>query len=134
MASPKIDGLSPEQEQAVVALLNEQSVSKAAKACNVTERTLYNWLDLPGFKSAYRRARREAFSQAIALSQRYAPIAVNTLAKVMTDPQAPPQAKVSAATTLLKFGREGLELDDIAERVEILEQAAKDSNWQARAA
>jgi len=43
--------------------------------------------------------------------------------------------KVSAATAILRFGREGLELDDLAARIEVLEQAAelsKDRNGPRR--
>ena len=68
-------------------------------------------------------AKWEAFGQAIALTQRYAPVAVNTLVQVMMDDSAPSSSKVAAATTLLRFGREGIELDDLAVRVEALEQA-----------
>ena len=57
-------------------------------------------------------------------TQRYAPLAVNTLAQVMMDDGAPSSSKVAAATTILRFGREGIELDDLAARVEALEQSA----------
>ncbi len=85
---------------------------------------MYRWLDEPGFSRAYYKARRDAFSQAIGLTQRYAPLAVNTLAQVMADQAAPASARVSAAIGLLRFGREGIELDDLAARVEALENAA----------
>ena len=54
---------------------------------------------------------------------------------IRLDSAAPPSAKVSAATALLKIGREGIELDDLAARVDTLEQAAKaeqkkDSKWR----
>ena len=71
--------LTVKQEGAIVALLNEQSVARAATAARVGERTLYRWLREPAFSRAYRQARRDAFGQAIALTQRYAPLAVNTL-------------------------------------------------------
>ena len=116
--------LTARHERAIIALLNEQTIGKAATTAGVSERTLYRWLDDPGFSRAYRKARREAFGQAIALTQRYAPLAVNTLAKIMTDQDAPAHAKASAATTLLRFGREGLELDDLAARIEALEEEA----------
>ena len=63
-------------------------------------------------------------SQAIGLTQRYAPVAVTALVQVMTDADAPASAKVGATATLLRFGREGIELDDLAARVDALEQAA----------
>jgi hypothetical protein len=122
----EVDGLSQAQEQAIVALMAEPSLARASKASGITERTLYRWLrDDRHFIKAYRRARREAFSQAIGLTQRYAPVAVSTLVKVMTDETAPHTAKVQAATTLLRFGRDGVELDDVLERVEALEAAAE---------
>jgi hypothetical protein len=126
--------VTAKQERAIVALLNEQTVGRAATAARVGERTLYRWLRDPAFSHAYRRARREAFGQAIALTQRYAPVAVNTLAQIMMDDAAPASSKVAAATTLLRLGREGIELDDLAARVEALEEAApqrvKPARWQ----
>ncbi|MHC4447651.1 MAG: hypothetical protein ACYSXF_07725 [Planctomycetota bacterium] len=116
--------MTPNQDRAIIALLNEQTIARAAAAVNVSQRTLHRWLDKPAFARAYRKARREAFGQAIALTQRYAPLAVNTLAQIMMDTAAPASSKVAAATTLLRFGREGIELDDLAARVEALEQAA----------
>ncbi len=116
-------GLTAPQERAIIALLNEQSISRAAAVAEVGQRTLYRWLRQPEFSRAYREARREAFGQAIALTQRYAPLAVNTLAQVMMDDGAPTSSKVAAATTILRFGREGIELDDLAARVDALEQA-----------
>ena len=121
MAGALVDNLTPNQEKAIIALLAEPSLSKAAAACGTGERTLYRWLREPAFKSAYRSARREAFSHAIALTQRYAPLAVQTLAKVMADDNAPHTARVQAATSLLRFGRDGIELDDLQERLEALE-------------
>ncbi|QKK09734.1 MAG: hypothetical protein HND58_17245 [Planctomycetota bacterium] len=76
------------------------------------------------------RARRQAFDQAIALTQRYASLAVTTLAKVMADASAANAAKVSAATAMLKFGRESIELDDLAARIETLESEREDEGNQ----
>ena len=126
------DGLTAPQERAIIALLNEQTVGRAAAAAGVGERTLYRWLKEPTFSRAYREARRDAFGQAIALTQRYAPLAVNTLAQVMMDDGAPSSSKVAAATTILRFGREGIELDDLAARVEALESAAPQPQKSAR--
>ena len=77
------------------------------------------------FARAYRAARRETFRHAIGLTQRYAPVAVQTLAQVLMDKTASANARVSAAVGILRFGREAIELDDLAGRVEALEQAAE---------
>ena len=39
-------------------------------------------------------------------------------------------AKVSAATAMLKFGRESIELDDLAARIETLESEREDEGNQ----
>ncbi|QKK09753.1 MAG: hypothetical protein HND58_17345 [Planctomycetota bacterium] len=121
------DGLTPQQEQAIIGLINETSVAAAARASGVGQRTLHQWInDDKRFMVAYRAARRQAFDQAIALTQRYASLAVTTLAKVMADASAANAAKVSAATAMLKFGRESIELDDLAARIETLESERDD--------
>ena len=117
-------GLTPRQGQAVEAMLREPTVARAAAAAGVNERTLRRWLAEPGFRAALLAARREAFGQAIGLTQRYAPVAVATLVKVMNDAGAAASARVTAAGVLLRLGREGIELDDLADRVAALERAA----------
>lgn len=118
-----LDGLTPAQANAVIALLNEPNIARAAKAAGVGERTIHSWLDRDdAFIAAYRKARRQTFGTAIALTARFAPMAVNVLAKVMVDTQAPYASRVAAASNLLRFGRECVELDDLAQRVEALER------------
>jgi len=121
MSGISLDNLTPKQEEGVVALLNHPTVREAAKSLGIDEKTLYRWLDQPEFGRAYRNARRRGFAQAIAITQRYAPLAVQTLAKTCGDQAAPYAARVSASTALLKFSRESIELDELAERVEALE-------------
>jgi hypothetical protein len=96
-------------------------VLRAAEQVGVDARSIYRWLEDPTFAAAFRRTRREAFAQAMSTTQRYAGLAVHSLAKVMSDSNANPQARVAAATALLKFSRESLELDSLVERIEQLE-------------
>lgn len=113
--------LVPRQEKALIALLAEPTVAKAAESINVSERTLRRWLAEPEFEKAYKAARRNAFDVAVGLTQKYAGLAVHTLAKVMADTQSASAAKVSAASAMLRFAREALELDDLAKRIDELE-------------
>jgi hypothetical protein len=130
--------LTPRQERAIAALMTEQSILRAAQVAGVGERTLHKWLDSPRFSAEYRRVRREAFRQAISLCQRLSASAVATLAKILGDSKAPYSAKVAAAQVLLKFGREGIELEDLEARLAALEQAqaaeaqaaAQDRAWR----
>jgi hypothetical protein len=53
-----IDSLSPKQEEAIVQLLNQPTVAKAAAMAGVAERSLYRWLSEQRFATAYRRCSR----------------------------------------------------------------------------
>lgn len=116
----------------MLALLNNPSIAKAAEAAGVDESTLHRWLKEPGFTRAFRRARANAFDQAVALTQRYAGTAVQVLVKVMADAGAPYPSRVAASVALLKFGREGVLLDDLTQRVEALEAEARSSGENRR--
>ena len=117
------EDLTPQQAQAVEALLQQPTLARAATVTHISERTLRRWLAEPAFKRAVQEARRSAFSQAIGLTQWYASVAVAALVKVINDGAAPANARVTASAILLKFGREGIELDDLAQRIEVLEQS-----------
>lgn len=113
--------LPPKQQAALDALLTEPTVAKAAQKIGITERTLYRWMNEPAFARVYAQHRRQAFGQAVALTQRYAPVAVQTLAKLMLDATVPASDRIKAATAILRLGREGIEIDDLQHRVAELE-------------
>lgn len=115
------DGLSLKQERAMAALLSEPTVEKAAVAAGVSKQTLYRWLDEPAFGATFRKLRRQSFSHAISRTQHYLPRALHTLMRVMADKDASASARVSAATAVIKFARESVELDELVQRVERLE-------------
>ena len=125
MADNAPNGLTPKQEEAIAALLTETTVEAAAKRIEVGERTLYRWLGEPVFRAEYQRCRREAFGQAIALLQRYSPMAATTLATIADDKAAPHSARVQASNAMLKHCRDSIELDDLAARVQMLEEQQK---------
>ena len=127
-------GLDSPRINAILALLHEPMLTRAATAVGISERTLRRWMAEPKFQRAYHAARREAYGQAIGQIQRCAPLAVQTLVKLMTDPQTPPGVKASAAAKLIQFGREGIELDDLAERLDTLERASQQAagGWKNR--
>ena len=120
-----LDGLSAAQARAVPAVAHEPTMVRAAEVAGVSVRTLQRWLREPVFHAAVLRARKEAYSQALGVSQKFAPVAVATFVTVMNDQRASASARVAAGQALLKFAREGIELDDLAARVEGLERKAK---------
>jgi hypothetical protein len=121
--------LKAKQEEAIIALLAQPTIKQAAAAAGVGERTMHTWLkEDAAFVAAYRDARRQSFSHAVAMTQQYSSLAVNTLGKIMVDPAAQTSSKVAAASAVLRFGRESMELDDLAVRLEALEQSAENAN------
>lgn len=110
------------QEEAIAALLSQRSVEDAGRLIGINSRTLLRWMQEPEFKAAYRQARRDAFSQAIARLQQASSAAVSTLLKVMLDVATPASSKVRAADCILDHAAKGIELEDIEARVTELER------------
>ena len=116
--------LSRNQERAISALLVHPTMTQAADAAGIGEVTLWRWLRIPTFKQQYRLARREAVSQAVGQLQAACSVAVVALTDISQDVKCPASARVSAARTVLEMALKGVELEDLAVRVEELEQQA----------
>jgi hypothetical protein len=114
--------LTSRQEKAIIALLNEPGVRKAAIAADVPERTLYSWLKLSSFQEAYAEARREAMRQATARLQQGSVAAVNVLLMMMARDATPAALRLSAAKTILELSYRASELDDLDQRLRALEE------------
>ena len=115
------------QEEAIAALLSQRSIEEAARAVNLNPNTLLRWLQLPEFRDAYLKARREAVGQSIARLQQATGAAAITVLKLMTDPNAPAAVRLRAAECVFAHAIKGVELEDIETRLTQLEQAnAKD--------
>jgi hypothetical protein len=111
------------KENAIVALLTHRNIEEAAKAVGISTKTLLRWTKEPEFDTAYRAARRTAFSQSVARLQQASGAAASTLLKIMVDPGTPPATRVRAADSVLDHAAKAIELEDIEVRVTALEQA-----------
>jgi len=115
--------ITRKREQAISALLVSPTVQEAAQVAQIGERTLWRWLQEPEFQRAYRQARRQAVSQAVARLQQASSEAVEALSSVMNDTEAPASSKVSAAKAVLELSFKAVELEDLESRITILEEA-----------
>lgn len=116
------DKLTPAQHRAVLALLNEPTVRKAAEVAEVKERTLFHWLRTsPMFIDEYRSARREATRQAIGRLQQYSGAAAGTLVQLMAAGN-PAVVRLGAARAVLEFAIKAVELEDLEARLKQLEE------------
>jgi transposase-like protein len=113
------------KEEAIAALLTQRNMEEAARTTGISTKTLLRWLQVPEFDAAYRKARRDAYSQSRARLQQACGAAVSTLLKVMVDPSTPPSTRVRAADSVLDHAAKAIEIEDIEVRVTDLERAAE---------
>ena len=113
------------QEEAIAALLTQRNIEEAARVAGVAGTTLVRWLQIPEFQTAYREARRAAFSQSIARLQQASSAAVSVLVKIMVDPEAPTSSRVRAADVVVDRASKAIELEDLDQRIAELEGKAK---------
>jgi hypothetical protein len=114
----------PLQDQLIIALLNEPTYAQAAAKVGVPETTMYRWLREPAFKAAYRAARRDVLEGAISKLQQHTASAVDALARALTCGRTRDETR--AADLILSHAIKGMELLDLAERLEHLEERMKD--------
>jgi hypothetical protein len=123
--SDSSEELEPKKEAAILALLSSRNVEEAAEVAGVDPRTLYRWMKDPAFDAEYRKAKRSAYSQAVARLHQMASAAVSTIAKIMVDPNSPASIRLRAADSVLAHVETGIELEDIEARVAELERATE---------
>lgn len=111
------------EDRMIVAILEHPTQEKAAAALGISTVTLWRSMQKPEFAEAYRKARREAFSQSVARLQHASNAAVGTLLRVMTDREAPASSRVRAADVVLQTALRGMGIEDIEARVWELERA-----------
>jgi hypothetical protein len=105
--------------------LTQRNVEEAARTAGIGTQTLLRWLKVPEFQSAYRDARRAAFSQSIARLQQASSAAATTLLKIMLDVNAPASTRVRAADSVLDHAKQAIELEDVEARVSELERGTE---------
>ena len=111
------------QEKALAALLATSSISEAAKKAKLSETTLHRYLKDDEFKKGFRLARRSLVEASTAQIQSSTSEAVETLKRNLSC--GTPSAEIRAATAILDFAHKGIEVQDVLERLEVLEENAE---------
>jgi hypothetical protein len=112
------------RERAIVALLSEPTIGKAAALAGIGERTLRTWLtEDPAFKAAYDAARRATFEAAMSRVATLTVKAVETLDTLITDTETPAAVKLGAARTIAEIGMHQHDADTILRKLEEIEAA-----------
>ena len=118
----KANGRKKSYERAALALLEHPTVAEAARSVDVSETTLYRWMNETEFRDVYRAARREVVRHSVARRQRACRTAVDTLQAVMESGESPASSRVTAARAVLEMAFKAVELEDIEERLAALEE------------
>lgn len=108
------------QEQVIAALLSCRTIAEAADQAGVGERSIYRYLNEPGFQEAFRAARRRVLSRTTARLQQAAEDAVATLTAMLHE--GPAYSRVSAARSILEWSFRAMEIEDVVARLEALEE------------
>src|SRR5262245_16305910 len=91
------------RQRAILALLSEGTLERAASQCGISERTLRRWLtDDPGFRAEYETARIAAFDAGMARIQALTGRAVETLADLLGAVDSP-TVRLGAARTVAEM-------------------------------
>jgi hypothetical protein len=118
------DALTGRQTQAIAALLSEPTEKAAADSLGIPHSTLYGWMLRPGFKAAYRQARRDALEAAVGRLARSVEKAAETLERNLECGHAP--TEVRCASALIDRAMRGTQLLELADMVEAYERDKAD--------
>ena len=92
------------REQAILALLSEKTIGRAAAKCGVNEKTLRRWLaNDDAFKADYTEARQAAYQAGMTRVQALTAKAVNTLDELL-DEKKHPNVRLGAGRTVAELG------------------------------
>jgi len=111
--------------KAIVALLQEPTIERAAEVTGIGLRTMQRWLTDAAFQEAMRKAKSDALADATAKLRVASGRAVRVLDEVANDGQANSAARVSAARTILELGFEAHVIEEIELRILALERQGK---------
>lgn len=115
-------------ERILSALIAHSTVSAAAAAAGVSERTIYSRLSDDAFRAEYEARRHMTLDAACERLQASLTAAVEVLTAIMQNAENSPQSRIQAARSVLEYGVKLTELTDLARRVEALEAAQRRAN------
>jgi len=115
------------KEKVIACLIAQPSITLAAQEAGISQSTMYRWLNDEEFQMAYRKAKKEIVGHALTQVQKAVTKAVDTLLDVMGNGVVE-SAKVSAAKTILELAIKAVEIEELEERLTILERRMDDEH------
>ena len=117
--------MNSNQRRALEALLTSPTISAAARACGLSNRTLWRYLGDETFKAELRKRQDEAVTAVTAALAGLTGEAVQALHDLLADSDTSASVKARVALGWLSERRKAVELDDLAQRVAALEERIK---------
>lgn len=108
-------------EKIIAAIMTATTNDEAAKIAGLSLTQFYNRIRQPAFKEKLKDARSRLVDRATTALQARMGEAVDTMAAVMRDPEAPAQTRLNAAEAVLRNSLKLSERGDIIDRLEALE-------------
>jgi len=113
------------RDRAILALLSEKSIPKAAAKCRIGERTLHRWLTSDAaFQAAYAEARQAAFQAGMSRVQALTGKAIDTLDELL-DAEKYPNVRLGAARTVAELGIHQHDAETILRKLDEIESAQR---------
>lgn len=126
--------LTPGQSRALDALLAHETQREAATAANVSERSLRRWLSQATFKAELARRGREALAMATLRLKRGALASARSLCAMAEGEVEASGARVAAARAVVELSIRAAEIEDVAGRLDELEDLIRQAHGRRRAA
>ncbi len=109
------------RDKAILALLSEKSVAKAAAKCGLSERTLHRWLTSDdAFQAEYAAAREAAYQAGIYRAQALTGRAMDTLEELL-DAKINANVRLGAARTVAEIGIHQHDAETILQKLDEIE-------------
>jgi uncharacterized protein (UPF0147 family) len=128
--------LMSEQEQAVMLLSQGKTPSEVGEELNLDPELLRAWGQEAGFEAAMNQQHDETLTSNTRRLRSLLSKAIDTMEEVMSDSEAPPNVRLSAALQLLKLGNLGKRVEMAAGPLtaeEVERARAKDAMFKALA-
>ena len=115
-------------EKIIAALMATATNAEAAQVAGLSQTQLYHRMRSDVFKRKLAEARGRLLDGATAALQARMGEAVDTMTKVMHDPETPAQTRLNAAEAILRNSLKLSERNDILSRLEVLERLMEDND------
>jgi hypothetical protein len=108
-------------EKIIVALLNTDSKTAAAKALGIRTDTLFARMQSESFLIKYQKAKDNLIAESVTNLQKTMNQAVSVVSEIMMNPGIAPQIRINAADTILRYAVKLTETEELIRRIEELE-------------